>query len=395
MRYQLSAISHQAHGTAADQITSPARSSHGSYSAVRSRRRKYIPPGRGDGLRALTLAAHGGFEKIAFRSDLPEPELRGATDVLVRVRAAALNHLDLWLVGGLPGVSVVPPWIVGTDATGVVESVGADVKGVLPGDTVVINAGLSDRTCEYCRDGEHPLCVRFRVMGEHVPGLAAERVVVPATNVRTIPPSAPADVAAGFTLAAITAWRMVVSRAKVTADDDVLIWGAGGGVAHMALQIAKMRGARVWVTSGSDEKLERAQQLGADEALNHRTQDVPAEIRARTGKRGVTVVIDSVGEATWERSLRALGRRGRLVTCGGTSGPLVQTDIRRLFWNQWTIMGSTMGNDAEFEEVVQLFRAGRLAPVVDSVFSVEDGRAAYERLASGQQFGKVVLKVGE
>jgi NADPH:quinone reductase-like Zn-dependent oxidoreductase len=344
-------------------------------------------------LRALTLSAHGGFEHLRFRDDLPEPRLREPTDVLVRIRAAALNHLDLWLVGGLPGVTIVPPWAVGTDAAGVVEDVGHAVDHVRVGDLVVINAGLSDRTCEYCRDGEHPLCVRFRVMGEHLPGLAAERVVVPGTNVRAIPASIPIDAAAGYTLAALTAWRMVVSRAVVGADDDVLIWGAGGGVAHLALQIAKLRGARVWVTSGSEAKLARARELGADETLNHHTQDVPAEIRARTGKRGVTVVIDSVGEATWERSLRALGRRGRLVTCGGTSGPMVQTDVRRLFWNQWTIMGSTMGNDAEFDAVVDLFRAGRLAPIVDSVFALHEGREAYERLASGEQFGKVVLRV--
>ncbi len=356
---------------------------------------QYIPLGRGDDLKALTLTAHGGFDHLQFRDDLPEPQLRASSDVLVRVQTAALNHVDLWLVDGLPGVTIVPPWIVGTDAAGVVEAVGAGVKGIVVGDAVVINAGLSDGTCEYCRDGEQPLCVRFRVMGEHVPGLAAERVVVPATNVRTIPTSAPTEVAGGFTLAALTAWRMVVSRARVSEGDDVLIWGAGGGVAHMALQIAKMRGARVWVTSGSDTKLARARQLGADETLNHRTQDVPAEIRARTGKRGVSVVIDSVGEATWERSLRALGRRGRLVTCGGTSGPMVQTDVRRLFWNQWTIMGSTMGNDDEFDAVVQLFRGGRLAPVVDSVYPLQHGRGAYERLASGEQFGKVVLKVGE
>jgi len=313
--------------------------------------------------------------------------------VVVRVRAAALNHLDLWLLGGLPGVTIVPPWTVGTDATGVVEATGDDVRNVAVGDAVVINAGLSDRTCEYCRDGEHPLCVRFRVMGEHVPGLAAERVVVPATNVRAIPADIPADVAAGYTLAALTAWRMVVSRAAVGPGDDVLVWGAGGSVAHLALQIAKLRGARVWVTSGSDAKLERARALGADETLNHRTQDVPAEVRARTGKRGVTVVIDSVGEATWERSLRALGRRGRLVTCGGTSGPMVETDVRRLFWNQWTIMGSTMGNDAEFDAVVELLRERRLTPVVDSVFPLAEGRKAYERLASGEQFGKVILRV--
>jgi NADPH:quinone reductase-like Zn-dependent oxidoreductase len=346
-------------------------------------------------LRALTLSAHGGFEQLAFRDDLPEPELRSPTDVLVRVRAASLNHLDLWLLGGLPGVTLRPPWIVGTDATGVVEALGAAVENVVVGDTVVINPGLSDRTCEYCRDGEQPLCVRFQVMGEHVPGLAAERVVVPATNVRAVPRGAGAEAAAGYTLAALTAWRMVVSRAKVGEGDEVLIWGAGGGVAHLALQIVKLRGGRAWVTSGDDAKLARARQLGADETLNHRTQDVPAEIRARTGKRGVTVVIDSVGEATWERSLRSLGKRGRLVTCGGTSGPMVQTDVRRLFWNQWTIMGSTMGNDSEFDAVVQLFRAGRLAAVVDSVFPLEEGRAAYERLASGEQFGKVVLRVGD
>jgi NADPH:quinone reductase-like Zn-dependent oxidoreductase len=292
-------------------------------------------------------------------------------------------------------VTIVPPWIVGTDAAGTVEAVGPAVENVAVGDLVVINAGLSDRTCEYCRDGEHPLCVRFRVLGEHVPGLAAERVVVPSTNVRTVPRSTRSDVAAAYTLATLTAWRMVVSRARVGAGDDVLVWGAGGGVAHMALQIAKLRGARVWVTSGSDEKLARARELGADETLNHRTQDVPAEIRARTGKRGMTVVIDSVGEATWDRSLRVLGRRGRLVTCGGTSGPNLQTDVRRLFWNQWTIMGSTMGNDAEFDEVVDLFRAGRLAPVVDSVFPLEEGRRAYERLASGEHFGKVVLRVAD
>lgn len=330
---------------------------------------------------------------MQFRDDVPEPQLREPTDVAIRVRAAALNHLDLWLLGGLPGVQVVPPWIVGTDATGVVEAVGTAVREVRVGDAVVINAGLSDRTCEYCRDGEHPLCVRFRVMGEHVPGLAAERVVVPATNVRAIPGTIPIEVAAGYTLAALTAWRMVVTRAKVSSDDDVLVWGAGGGVAHMAIQIARLRGARVWVTSGSDAKLERARALGAHETLNHRTQDVPAEIRARTGKRGVTVVIDSVGEATWERSLRALGRRGRLVTCGGTSGPMVQTDVRRLFWNQWTIMGSTMGNDAELDAVVELLRQGRLTSVVDSVFPLAEGRRAYERLASGEQFGKVVVRV--
>lgn len=346
-------------------------------------------------MKALTIAGHGGTDRIVFRDDLPVPELRTPTDVLLRVRAAALNHLDLWVLEGLPGVTLTPDWVVGTDASGVVEAVGAAVTHVRPGDSVVVNAGVSDRTCEYCLDGEQPLCPRYRVLGEHVSGLAAEYVVVPAVNVLPVPASIPVELAGGFALAAMTAWRMVVSRAQVGPDDDVLIWGIGGGVAQMALQICKRLGARTWVTSGSDEKLERARVMGADELLNHARQDVAGEIRARTGKRGVTVVVDSVGEATWERSLRALGRRGRLVTCGGTSGPMVLTDVRRLFWNQWSILGSTMANDREFAAVVAEFAGGRIVPAVDSVHPIETGRSAYDRLASGQHFGKVVIRVGE
>jgi NADPH:quinone reductase-like Zn-dependent oxidoreductase len=184
---------------------------------------------------------------------------------------------------------------------------------------------------------------------------------------------------------------MVVTRANVGPDDDVLIWGIGGGVAQAALRIAKARGARVWVTSGKDEKLERAREIGADETINHRTQSVGKEIRARTGKRGVSVVIDSVGHDTWNDSLVALGRAARLVTCGGTSGPIVETDVRRLFWNQWTIMGSTMGNDAEFATVTTLLNEGRNLPVIDSTFDLDDGRAAFERMASGDHFGKIVI----
>lgn len=346
-------------------------------------------------MKALTITGHGGVDRLAYRDDLPVPPLRAASDVRVRVRTAALNHLDLFVLEGIPGVTLTPDWAVGTDAVGVVESVGAAVEEVQAGDRVVVNAGLSDRTCEYCMAGEQPLCPRYRVMGEHLSGLAAEYVVLPAANVRRIPAGIADEVAGGFALAAMTAWRMVVSRADVQPEDDVLIWGIGGGVAQMALQICKLRGARVWVTSGSDAKLALARDMGADETLNHSTEDVPAEIRARTAKRGVTVVVDSVGEATWDRSLRALGRRGRLVTCGGTSGPMVQTDVRRLFWNQWSLLGSTMANDEEFSQVVDALSAGTLLPRVDSVHALEDGAAAYERLLSGEQFGKVVLRVSD
>ena len=345
-------------------------------------------------MRALTISAHGGTDKLEFRTDVPEPEVTPGS-VRVRIKAAALNQLDIFMLGGLPGVNIVAPWVMGADGAGVIDRVGDGVENVVVGDTVIINPGISDRTCEFCLNGEQSECVQFRLLGEHLPGTLAEYVVVPARNVGTIPTDTPMDVAAAYTLATLTAWRMVHTRAKVTSDDDVLIWGIGGGVAQAALRICKQIGAKVWVTSGSDEKLERARQLGADEVLNHRTMNVGKEIRARTEKRGVSVILDSVGQATWSNSLASLGRAGRLVTCGGTSGPIVETDVRRLFWNQWTIMGSTMGNDAEFDAVARELNEGRLLPVVDSVFDIEDGRSAFERMAAREQFGKIVVRIAE
>ena len=342
-------------------------------------------------MRALTISGHGDLARVEVREDLPVPEVKRPGDVRVRVRAAALNHVDLFVVHGLPGVSISGPWPLGADACGVVDTVGDEVLGLAPGDFVVVNGGISDRTCEYCRDGEQPLCPKFGILGEHLPGTIADYIVLPAANLRTIPAKTPIPEAAAFTLATLTAWRMVVTRARVKARDDVLIWGIGGGVAIAALQICKQIGARVWAVSSSDEKLERAKQLGADELLNRNELDVAKVVRERTGKRGVTVVIDDVGQATWAQSLAALGRRGRLVTCGATSGPKVETDVRRLFWNQWSILGSTMGNDDEFDAVVAELRAGRLLPPIDSVYPLAEGRAALERLASAQQFGKVVI----
>jgi NADPH:quinone reductase-like Zn-dependent oxidoreductase len=344
-------------------------------------------------VRALTISAHGGLDQLQYRTDLPIPELREPTDVRIRMRAAALNHLDLFVLAGLPGVTITPPWIMGAEGAGVVEAVGPAVREIAPGDHVIINPGISDRTCEFCRQGEQSLCVRYRLLGEHLPGTIAEYVVVPAVNVRRIPPATPWPAAAALPLATLTAWRMVVTRAQVTERDTVLIWGIGGGVALAALQIAKQQGARVWVTSGSDAKLERALALGADAGFNHRTEDVAREVRARTGKRGVDVVIDNVGRDTWKQSLLALAKRGRLVTCGGTSGPIAETDVRRVFWNQLTIMGSTMGNDRELDAVVQAFTAGTLTPVVDTVFELAEARAAFQRLASGEQFGKIVIRL--
>jgi len=344
-------------------------------------------------LRALTIDAHGGLEQLRYREDVEPPVLPASGAVRVQLRAAALNRLDLWTVGGLPGVSITPPWVLGADGMGVVAEVSADVTSVRVGERVMLNPGLSCRECEYCLKGEQPLCVRFRLLGEHAPGTLAEQIVVPATNVRRVPDGVSDEVAAAFPLATLTAWRMCVSRAQVRAGEDVLIWGIGGGVALAALQICKARGARVFVTSSSAEKLERARALGADELLDHSKVDVAKEIRARTRRRGVDVVVDSVGEKTWDRSLGSLARGGRLVTCGGTSGPALTMDVRRLFWHQWSILGSTMGSDAELDAIVAELAAGRLVPPIDSVHDLADGRAAFERMESGNQFGKIVVRI--
>ena len=345
-------------------------------------------------MRALTISGHGGFERIEFRSDVPIPQIESPRDVRVRVSAASLNHLDLFVVAGLPGITITAPWVLGSDAVGVVESVGSEVSTVAVGTRVVINPGIGCGACDYCRDGDSPLCLQFQVLGEHRTGTFGDFVVVPATHVLPVPDSIPDDIAAAYPLATLTAWRMIVTRAQVTAKDLVLVQGIGSPVAIAALQVAKSRGAQVWVTSSSDEKLQKARALGADDTFNYRTQDVAREVRARTGKRGADVVIDNSGTAGWRSSLGALGRRGRLVTCGGTTGPMVETDVRRLFWNQWTIMGSTMGSEAEFAAVVGELIAGRLTMAVDSVFPLEGGRKAFERIASGAHFGKVVLRLG-
>jgi NADPH:quinone reductase-like Zn-dependent oxidoreductase len=346
-------------------------------------------------VRALTISEHGDLDRVEFRTDLPVPE-PGPGQVRVRILSAALNHLDLWVVRGMPGVTLRPPWIMGADGAGVIDAHGSDCPPETPAaeTRVLINAGISDRVCEFCHRGEHSLCVRFGLLGEHHPGTFAEYALVPATNVRASPAGISADAAAAFTLVTLTAWRMVVTRAAVQPGETVLVWGIGGGVALAALEIAKQRGATVWVTSGDDGKLARARELGADETFNHRQLDVAGEVRARTGKRGVDVVLDNVGAATWTQSLGALVKGGRLVTCGTTSGPQVEMDVRRLFWNQYTILGSTMGNDAEFDAIVTELGAGRLRPPpVDSVFPLEDGRAALEHLRRVEQFGKIVLRV--
>jgi NADPH:quinone reductase-like Zn-dependent oxidoreductase len=349
-------------------------------------------------MKALVVRAHGSLDNLAV-ADVPAPQVSGSRDVLIRIVAAALNHLDLWTLHGLPGLSLDFPHVLGADGAGVVEATGPDVTTVHPGDKVMINPGIACYRCEYCDAGEHSLCGEYRLLGEHLPGTLAEYLVVPEQNVAVIPqPHTPHPTitwreAAAFSLVTLTAWRMLMTRAALRPGETVLIWGVGGGVAVTALKIAKLGGAFVIVTSSSDEKLEAARALGADVVLNHTQVDVPKEVRALTGRRGADVVVDDVGEATWEQSLRALAKRGRLVTCGATTGPRVTTDVRRMFWHQYTLMGSTMGSLEEYREIVRLLAQGYLRPTVDAAFPLGDAVRAVERLEQGRQMGKIVVEM--
>jgi NADPH:quinone reductase-like Zn-dependent oxidoreductase len=343
-------------------------------------------------MRAATIRSNGGPEAVLVE-DVPAPAVEGPDDVVVSLKAAALNRLDLFVVRGLPGAQPRFPHVLGADGAGVVEAVGSAVGDVRVGDRVLLNPGISCQTCRYCQAGEHSLCTTYRLLGEHLPGTFAEAVRVPRWNVYPLPDGIAWSDAAAFPLAHLTAWRMLATRAAVRRGETVLIWGIGGGVALAALGIAKLLGADTVVTSSSDAKLARARELGADLTLNHGSADVPREVRRFTGGRGADVVVDSVGEATWERSLRSLAPGGRLVTCGGTTGPTVVTDVRRMFWYQYTLLGSTMGNAREFAEIVRLLAARKLRPVVDGVTRLADAPRAFERLAAGTHFGKLVLDI--
>jgi NADPH:quinone reductase-like Zn-dependent oxidoreductase len=343
-------------------------------------------------MKAVTLVAAGGLQHLGVR-ELPEPVIQSADQVLVQIRAAALNRLDLFVAEGLPGVTYGFPHILGSDGAGVVRAVGSAVRQVSPGDRVMVNPTLSCGQCAACRSGEESLCAHLRVIGEHHPGTMAEYIVVPAQNLAPVPANMPWPEAASFSLATLTAWRMLTTRARLQQGETVLIWGIGGGVALAALQISSLLGARTIVTSGSDTKLEAARRMGADLVLNHQKTDVAAEVRKLTEGQGADVVVDSAGEQSWPVSLRSLRRGGRLVVCGATTGPTVSLDLRRLFWHQWTILGSTLGSRREYAEILELAQAGRLWPVVDQVVPLDEAPTAFERLQRGEQVGKLVIEV--
>ncbi|MDX2192287.1 MAG: zinc-binding dehydrogenase [Gemmatimonadales bacterium] len=340
-------------------------------------------------MRALVLDGPGGRSRLAVR-ELPPPPPPGPGEVLVRIRAAALNRLDVFMADGLPGPEPAWPHIVGTDGAGEVEAVGPGVEAPRPGDAVLLDPGIAPAAGD---DDDGPLTPGYRIIGEHRSGTCAELVVVPARNCWPKPPAMGWAQAAAFPLATLTAWRMLATRAAVRPGETVLVWGAGGGVAQASIQVAAHLGATVIATSGRAAPLETARRLGAHATIDHATADVVAEVKRATGGRGADVVVDSVGEQAWPRSLRCLRRGGRLVICGATTGPMVQLDLRKLFWHQWTILGSTMGNRREFGAIVALAAEGKLWPVVDTVTPLAEGAAAFARLAEGAQAGKVVIEV--
>jgi NADPH:quinone reductase-like Zn-dependent oxidoreductase len=342
-------------------------------------------------MKASYFREHGGLDKIRY-GDLPDP-VPGPGQVRVRIRAGALNHLDIFVRNGIPGIPVRLPHVMGSDGAGVVESIGPGVTRAKPGDEVVLNPGIHCGTCEFCLKGEHSLCVSFHLLGEHIWGTFAEYVVAPEINAYPKPAGLTWEESAAFPLTFLTAWRMLVTKAKAIPGESLLIIGIGGGVSLAALQIAKMLGLTVGVTSGSTDKIRRAEEMGADFGIDHGSADIARETRKITGKRGVDIVLDSVGKATWKQSIASLARGGRLLTCGATTGPNPEEDIARIFWNQLTVLGSTMGTHAEFAGMLRMFQGGKVRPVIDSVFPLPEAKEAERRLEEKRQFGKIVLRV--
>ncbi len=340
-------------------------------------------------MRAVIVREHGGYDKLRFE-DLPKPQ-PGPTEVRVRVRAVALNHMDLWVRKGIDGGGFPLPLIPGCDVAGDVESVGAAVTRVKPGDRVVIAPGYSCGVCQHCRAGDHNLCKDYGIFGESKHGGCAEFIVVPEVNALPIPRDMPYETIAAVPLVFLTAWHMMVARVQVKPTDTVLVLAAGSGVSSGAIQIAKLYGARVIATASSDGKLAKARDLGADETINHATTDIGKAVRELTAKRGVDVVVDHVGSATLPTSIRAMAKGGRLVTCGATSGYDARIDMRFVFFKSLSVLGSTMGGLAELGTVLQLVERGLLRPVIDSVLPFEQVAEAHRRMEEREQFGKVVL----
>jgi len=341
-------------------------------------------------MKAVRFHQHGDASVLRYE-EAPEPEVLPG-EVVVRVRACALNHLDIWGRRGLPGVRIPMPHICGSDIAGeVAKSATPDVP---PGRRVLIQPGMSCGRCAMCLAGRDNECPQYEVLGyrSHQGGYA-EYVKVPLQNIVPIPDDLSFVQAAAFPLTFVTAWHMLMTCARLKRGEDVLVLAAGSGVGQAAIQIAFLHGARVFATAGSEEKLEKARALGAYEVIHHHKQDIAEEIRRLTDKRGVDIVIEHVGEATWQKSVKSLARGGRLVTCGATTGPNGCIDLRVLFARQLTLHGSYMGTKSELLRAARFFFVGQLKPVVDRTYPLAEAAAAHRRMEDSGQFGKIVLEV--
>jgi len=341
-------------------------------------------------VKALCFYEHGDLDVLRY-DDVPDPE-PGPGQVLVRVRACALNHLDIFVREGWPGLKLEMPHWTGADIAGEVAALGEGVTGWEVGQRVVVEPGISTCEDEFTRRGEHSLSPGYAIWGEQVRGGQAEYVAVPPESLMLIPEGWDFAQAAAPLLVSLTAWRMLIHRAKVRAGESVLVVGAGGGVNSMAIQIARLAGATVYALTSTEKKMEMAHELGADVVLNYREDPTWSKaIYKMTGRRGVDVVVDNVGQATLHQSMRAVARGGCIVIVGNTSGPKTEIDIRFIFGKQISLIGATMGTPQDFRDVMALIWAGKLRPVVDRVMPLSEGRAAFEALDRGEQFGKIVL----
>lgn len=343
-------------------------------------------------MRGFGFHEHGGLERLGF-VEVPEPTA-GPGEIRVRVRAAAFNHLDRFTLEGIPGVIVELPHVLGSDASGTVDSLGPDVRGFAPGQPVLLNPGIWDATCEACLAHRESLCRNFRILGEHTQGSATELVAVPARNVHPRPERLSWTEAAAVPLVFQTAWRALRTVAATAPGDQVAVIGAGGGVPTAAVQVGKLLGARVVVASRNRSKEAAVRALGADEFVQFDAEHpLDRGLWSASSKKGFDVILDSVGAPTLPRSVRALARGGRVVVIGATAGPVVELDVRTLFWRQGSIRGSTMADAAEFVEVLGHLASGRLRAVVDSSRPLDEAVAAFHRLEAADLFGKVVLTV--
>ena len=341
-------------------------------------------------MKAAIFKQHGGPEVLEY-ADVPEPAIR-ANEVLVEVKACALNHLDIFVRNGMPGIEIPLPHILGSDIAGSIREVGELVTWVRPGDEVMVQPGVSCGHCTACLTGQDNLCREYDMVGYRRNGGYAELAAAPGVNIIPKPTQLSWEEAAALPLVTVTAWHMLVTRANVQPGEDVLVHAAGSGVGSIAIQIAKLRGARVITTASSDEKLAKARELGADATINYTRDDWPKEVKRLTDRKGVDVVVEHTGAATWPGSIAALKNNGRLVTCGATSGFDARTDLRQVFYRHLTLLGSFMGSKGELLEAMKFVAQGKIRAVVDRVLPFSEARQAHELMESRAQFGKIVLK---